>query len=187
MWNAANPTKKQLVWNPITESEFEAYLGILLFAGVSRSNNEHTHELWKSSAHPLYHASMGQERFYIVSRYIRFDNGASRPQRLRTDKAAAITDIWLMLNRNLQECYIPGPNITVDEQLYPYRGGTRFTQYIPSKPVKYGIKVWWVCDSATSYPIKGQIYTGLAPSGERETNQGERVVKDVLQFIQGKW
>lgn len=67
----------------------------------------------------------------------------------------------------------------VDEQLYPYRGRTRFTQYIPSKPAKYGIKVWWVCDSHTSYPLQDQGYTGLAPSGEVDRNQGERVVREL--------
>lgn len=57
-----------------------------------------------------------------------------------------------------------GRNVIVDEQLYLYRGDTCFTQYIPSKPAKYGIKMWWVCGSITSY-------TGMDPSGEREKNQ----------------
>lgn len=83
-----------------------------------------------------------------------------------------------MLNSNLQSCYVAGPAVTVDEQLYPYRGGIRFTQYIPSKPAKYGIKVWWVCDAKSSYPIKGIIYTGRSTTGEREKNLGEKVVKD---------
>ena len=47
------------------------------------------------------------------------------------------------------------------------------------QPAKYGIKVWWVCDSSSSYPIKGQIYTRKAASGEREKNVDERVVKDL--------
>lgn len=55
---------------------------------------------------------------------------------------------------------------------------------MPSKPAKYGIKVWWVCDAANSYPITGQIYTGKQLSG-RETNQGERVVKDLCARFKG--
>ncbi len=35
--------------------------------------------------------------------------------------------------------------LTVDKQLFPYRGRARFTQNILSNPAKYGIKVWWVC------------------------------------------
>lgn len=101
-WNTENPTRIR-VWKPVTPSEFDAYLGIILFAGVSRSSREHTEDLWKCSAHPLYRATMGLQRFYTILRYIRFDNGNTREQRLLTDKAAAILDNWLMLNRNLKE------------------------------------------------------------------------------------
>ena len=66
--------------------------------------------------------------------------------------------------------------ITVDEQLFPYRGRTKFTQFIPSKPAKYGIKVWWACDAKTKYPIHGILYTGKAEGAVREVNQGENVL-----------
>ncbi|XP_050340237.1 piggyBac transposable element-derived protein 4-like [Bactrocera neohumeralis] len=82
---------------------------------------------------------------------------------------------------NLEKAYTPDCHVTVDEQLFPYRGRTRFTQYIPSKPAKYGMKVWWICDSVSNYPLKGIIYTGKPPGGQRETNQGERVVMKLMQ------
>ncbi|XP_025407297.1 uncharacterized protein LOC112681247 [Sipha flava] len=74
--------------------------------------------------------------------------------------------------------------LTVDEQLFPYRGRTRFTQYIPSKPAKHGIKVWWICDSKYAYPLRGLIYTRKLKN-ERETNQGERVVKELAAPYKG--
>ena len=86
-----------------------------------------------------------------------------------------------MLLKNVQSCYIAGMNVTVEEQLFPYRGGTGFTQYIPTKPAKYG----WTCDAESSYPVNGQIYTGLSPSGIREKNQGKRVVKDLCRVFRG--
>lgn len=101
--------------------------------GVKHSNFVHTTDLWKTNSHPLYCASMGLQRFWSISSYIRFDNGSTRQQRKGRDKAAAISDIFLMLNRNLQNNFVAGANVTVDEQLYPFRGGTGFTQYIPSK------------------------------------------------------
>ena len=72
--------------------------------------------------------------------------------------------------------YKPTENLTIDEQLYPYRGHTKFTQYIPSKPAKYGIKIWWICDAENAYPLKKIIYTGKV-GNVREKNQGERVVE----------
>jgi hypothetical protein len=53
-----------------------------------------------------------------------------------------------------------------------------------SKPAKYGIKLWLLCDSATSYALNVQVYTGKI--GDRpEKNQGERVVNDLVEVISG--
>ncbi|GBP09225.1 PiggyBac transposable element-derived protein 4 [Eumeta japonica] len=79
-------------------------------------------------------------------------------------------------NENLAKNYSPHESITIDEQLFPYRGKTKFTQYIPSKPAKYGIKIWWACDSKTKYPLQGKLYTGRQEGAEREVNQGENVM-----------
>ena len=35
-------------------------------------------------------------------------------------------------NSNLSKMYKLTENLTIDEQLYPYRGHTKFTQYISS-------------------------------------------------------
>ena len=107
-------------------------------------------------------------------KFIRFDNENTRQQRLINSKTAAIDDIWQMLQHNLAVAYTAHEALTVDEQLFPYRGRTRFTQYIPSKPAKYGLKVWWLCDSQSYFPVNGMIFwktakptTGDKPRAER--------------------
>uniref|UniRef100_A0AAG5D1Q7 PiggyBac transposable element-derived protein domain-containing protein n=2 Tax=Anopheles atroparvus TaxID=41427 RepID=A0AAG5D1Q7_ANOAO len=183
--NTTNPSSIRSPMKPLTMSELDSYLGILLLAGATHSNNVNSTDLWKTNAHPLFRATMSLNRFWEITRFIRFDDGRTRADRKRNDKSAAISEIFEMLNANLRAGYVAGSNVTIDEQLFPYRGGTGFTQYIPSKPAKYGIKVWWACDAASSYPISGQIYTGLAPSGQRERNQGERVVKELSYIFRG--
>lgn len=32
---------------------------------------------------------------------------------------------------------------------------------MPSQPEKYGMKIWWACDSETHYPLNGIPYTGM--------------------------
>ena len=59
-----------------------------------------------------------------------------------------------MWNSTLQDSFTPGVNLTVDEQLVTFRGRCSFWQYIPSKPGKYEIKFWVICDSTTSYALK---------------------------------
>lgn len=80
--------------------------------------------------------------------------------------------------------YKPTATLTIDEQLCPYRGRTGITQYISSKPAKYGIKIWWICDAENACPLQGIMYTGKT-DGTREKNQGERVVKELAVMYRG--
>lgn len=101
---------------------------------------------------------MGLNRFKSILRFIRFDDKSKRSDRRKTDKLAPIRDLFNMIDLNLSRMYSPGPSLTIDEQLVPYRGRCPFKQYIPSKPDKYGMKLFWICDSATGYTLKAVPY-----------------------------
>lgn len=185
-WSEMNPDKPPLVWTqPVTETEMYAFFGLTLFAGIFGSNVQPSHELWGHNGNPIYRATMSANRYKVILKYIRFDNGNTRAARLIESKSAAIDDVWNMLMNNLERRYVPGAQITVDEQLFPYRGRTRFTQYIPSKPAKYGIKIWWVCDANSNYPLKGIIYVGKQPNEARAANLGENVVLKLVENYSG--
>lgn len=111
-------------------------------------------------AYSIYRATMARTRFENILRFLRFDSVSTRAIRRETDKGAPIREIFEKVVSNLENHYLPHECITVDEQLYGFRGRTPFTQYIPSKPAKYGIKIWWACDSKAFYPLCGQLYVG---------------------------
>jgi len=139
-YNEKNPNS-QRSWKPVTSQELYAFFGILICSGVNNSNTDHTTEMWKSTSYPLYRAVMNINKFRLMLKFIRFDDVNTRAARSEMDKLAPISDVWNILNSNLSKMYKPTANLTIDEQLYPFRGHTKFTQYIPSKPAKYGIKI----------------------------------------------
>ena len=141
-YNEKNPMKNQLVWKNLELQEFYALLAILITSGANNSSTDNTKDMWQSYSYPLYRAAMGINRFWNIIRFIQFDDANTRAQRMEIDKAAPIRDISTMLNSNLPKHYDPTEHLTIDEQLYPYRGRTKFTQYFQSKPAKYGIKEW---------------------------------------------
>lgn len=53
-----------------------------------------------------------------------------------SSKSAPIDDTLNIMNHNLQEAYTPKAPITVDEELFPYRGHTKFRKYFRSNPLK---------------------------------------------------
>ena len=89
---------------------------------------------------------MSRNRFRDLLRALRFDDKSKRGERKAKDKFAPIREIWTDFEVALRKYYSPGPNITVDEQLMPFRGRCGFLQYLPSKPDKYGLKVFWAVD-----------------------------------------
>nr|XP_046159380.1 piggyBac transposable element-derived protein 4-like [Oncorhynchus gorbuscha]XP_046159383.1 piggyBac transposable element-derived protein 4-like [Oncorhynchus gorbuscha] len=56
---------------------------------------------------------------------------------------------------------------------------------MPSKPAKYGLKIWVACDAQSSYAWKMQVFTGKPTSGGPEKNQEMRVVVDVTDGLRG--
>lgn len=89
-------------------------------------------------------------------------------------------DKWVA---HLKTMYTVGKNVTVDEQLIPFRGRFSFRQYIPSKPAKYGIKMWVLCDSESYYVHNAQVYVGRERNAAPERNQGQRVVLDLCEGL----
>jgi len=127
---------------------------------------------------------MARSRFTARSRAIRFDDAAARRRTSSTDKVAPIRDVFELFVKSFQDCYIPNDNLTVDEQLVTFRGRCPFRQFIPSKPGKYGIKIWALCDSVTSYVYNMHVYTGREEGQNREVNQGQRVVLDLISGLE---
>ncbi|GAU97127.1 hypothetical protein RvY_08480 [Ramazzottius varieornatus] len=90
-------------------------------------------------------------------------------------------DLW---SKALRENYLPYEFLCVDEQFFPFKGRCGFKQYIPTKPrSKYGLKLFLLCCCRTSYCCKIQLYTGEAPGGAAEKNQGQRVVLDLVEYL----
>lgn len=85
------------------------------------------------------------------------------------------------MNERLKSNFKPLGSVTIDEQLFPFRSGAPFRQYIPSKPAKYGLKIFWCCDSATAYPLLGKIYLEKQPGAARAKNVGEQTVVRLMQ------
>lgn len=63
---------------------------------------------------------------------LRFDNKATRDERKKINKLAAISEIWNMLLENCKQSYEPGSNFAIDEQLVGFRGHCPFRMYSTS-------------------------------------------------------
>ena len=68
----------------------------------------------------------------------------------------------------------------MDEQLLPTKARCRFTQYMPYKPEKFGIKFWIAIDVKTKYMLNSFTYIGKDDSRSGVT-LGEHIILRLLE------
>ena len=119
----------------------------------------------------------------FILRYIRFDSKSTRGQRILKDKFALFSETWYAFIENSQKMYKPAQFLTVDEQLLSSKTRCKFTQYMPKKPDKFGIKFWILACLATKYILNGFPYLGkeLTKPLPKGVLQGEYVVQALLE------
>ncbi|KFM67881.1 PiggyBac transposable element-derived protein 4, partial [Stegodyphus mimosarum] len=81
--------------------------------------------------------------------------------RKKVDKLAAVRELFADFNENCQKTYTIGKYVTIDEKW----GRCSFCRYIPSKPAKYGIKIFALVESRNFYSYNMEIYVGQEPKG----------------------
>ena len=174
-----NKRMKALHKTPFSFDEIHAALGIIIRAGSDRDNLSSLKSLFDpKDSRPFFRCAMSYNRFKLFLRYASIDNRSTRRQRQVDDKMAAVRDLWNLFQRNLLKYYVPSENLTIDEQLYGYRGYVPGRSYMASKPAKYGMKIFWICDSSNGFALKGLIYAGK--TGEhRQTGLTQSLVEEL--------
>ncbi|XP_046711378.1 acetylserotonin O-methyltransferase 2 isoform X2 [Silurus meridionalis] len=130
---------------------------------------------------PVIKETMSRDRFISIMQHLRFDYEHMRAERVKTDKFAAISDIWTRFNKNCAESFTPGEHMTIDEQLFPTKVRCPFTQYIATKPDKFGIKFWMATDLETKYVCNASPYLGKDPSRQKGERLAENVVMSLME------
>ncbi|KAJ8394926.1 hypothetical protein AAFF_G00040490 [Aldrovandia affinis] len=161
-----------------------AVIGLTLLAGGEKSWDVSVRELFCDPLqNPMYKATMGVRRYEDIRSFMRFDDKRTRPIRQETDHMAAFRYVWDCFLVNCRRQFIPSDCVTVDEQLVPSRGRCKFLQYMPSKPAKYGIEIFWMCDARIPYAIDAMVYTGRQPGEDVQKNLGEKIVEQLCSEI----
>ncbi|XP_069589943.1 piggyBac transposable element-derived protein 4-like [Ranitomeya imitator] len=173
---------------PTDEIELRAFFGLLYLAGAYRANRQSLEELWGKDGDGVEKFSlvMSINRFKILIRCLRFDDRTTRTERKTHDRLAPIRDIFQRFVVNCKQSYYPGENLTIDEMLPGFRGRCAFRQYIPSKPNKYGIKIYSLVDASKTYTYNLEVYAGKQPEGPYcVSNKPIDVVKRLAESLFG--
>lgn len=106
----------------------------------------------------LFQLVMSLRRFRFLLRALCFDVFDTREERNKLDKLAPIREMFDGFIDRSKNYYNLNPNITINEMLESFPGRCFFSQYMPNKLAKYGIKVHALVYSKTYYVFNMEIY-----------------------------
>ncbi|XP_052762974.1 piggyBac transposable element-derived protein 4-like [Mya arenaria] len=74
------------------------------------------------------------------------------------------------------EVYTPEQNLSFDKGTCPWKGRLKIWVYNPAKPVKFGIKLFQLCEASSGYCLGFEVYAGK--TNETNTNYCEALGVD---------
>ena len=92
----------------------------------------------------------------------------------RTDKLTKVRPLITLYQENFRRTW---QDLAVDEAMIEFDGRLAWKQYMPKKPVKWGIKLWCLCEATSGYCLAFTVYTGVEAGVDAVTHDlGYRVV-----------
>ena len=119
-------------------------------------NNVHS-DYWRTSTRLFltqFGKVMPRDRFLIIWHWQYLHLADNAPQGDNPDKLAKLRPMPTHLNHVFKENYMPYRDVSINESMVKFKGRLGFRQYLPAKPIKWGIKIWALSESTTGYMSK---------------------------------
>jgi hypothetical protein len=157
-----NNSKTLKTFKDVTLEEIKVYVALLIMMGIHKHTCLKDH--WSKDE---FHSSkfkryMSFKRFKLISSVLHL----SDPE---ADGFNKIRLLQNKFNRVSKKLYKLTKHLTIDENLYPFKGKFRHRQYIKSKPHKYGLKAY-LLSSSSGYCYRVKFYEGKKENVERIVN-----------------
>ena len=72
------------------------------------------------------------------------------------------------LQQKFYDLYAPEKEISIDKSMVYFKGHVIFKQHMTQKTVKFGIKLWMLCESETGYCSKFHVYLGKKAGADND-------------------
>lgn len=178
---------KNVNWTELTINEFRTWLGLYFAMGIVQKAMLHSY--WEKTGvttTPAFGKVMTRDRFLSILRFVHFvDNNLELPRENPDhDRLFKVRPVLNEIRRQFQQNYIPSREIAIDETMVKFKGRKFFRQFLPSKPIRFGFKLFTLAESKSGYIWDFEVYTGR--KGEVEQNHTKNVVIRLMRPLEGK-
>ena len=175
-------------WELTTAAEIKAFFGLNILMGVNRLPSYKMY--WSTNSflgNAGFKSVMTARRFEKLVQYLHMvDNTQYIPRgQPGYDRLFKIRPLLDLTKRTFRDQYRPKKDQSIDEGMVKYKGRNSMKQYMPTKPIKRGLKVWMRCDATSGFCHLYQIYLGKSEEQNTTGGIGSKVVKTMCKDL--KW
>lgn len=155
-------------WRKLEVSELQAYYAIRTFIELFCKDrvdsiwNTHDGDDFFLLRIPGVSKVFTLKRYKQISKYVHYYRPGIQPDGAdpTRDRAFKIRSLVNHMKEAFQKYYECSENIVIDEYVVPFRGRLGIKLYFKDKPVKWGIKLWMLCDSTSGYCHNFDLHSG---------------------------
>ena len=168
LMDAANlpPKSRANLWGNMTYdiTELKKFLSLNIIMGLIHFPviEDYWAKSWPFST-CTFSSVLKRDRFSLLLRFFHLNNGTKCIPKGQHghDPLFKIRPFMDSLITNFQQAFMPGREMSLDESMIGFKGSIAFKQYMPKKPIKWGLKAFVLADSATGYAYNWRLYTGM--------------------------
>lgn len=160
---------------------FQKFMGILILSIMNSRKN--VRDYWSnrdSLRCKIVAETMSRNEFLKIKRFMKF---AKTCEKNVNDEVWRVRTLIEKFRLNLQQFGYFMSNMSIDESMIEFFGRLSIKQFMPKKPIRFGIKLWSLC-TVTGFLLDFQIYCGKESRGVngklKNCSLGSRVVMTLL-------
>ena len=168
-------------WTPLDRNIFMKFLATLINMGLDPKHS--IKDFWSTKTHrssPWFGSIFSRTKFLLIYQSMLHAAGADAQGKCK------IEPFINELVASFQNAFYPSENICIDEMVIGHKGRFRHKQYNASKPKKYHIKSYGLCDSITGYVFNLLVYFGADTTYRLEADtKSTHAVKIFDKLLEG--
>ena len=162
----------------LTPQELLKVIGILYLSGYSSVPQRRMYWSTENDArNELIATSMPRTRFESILSILHFNHIEDKD-----DRAYKIRPLMDAVNQSFKAFVPPSDEYSIDESMIKYFGRHPAKQFIRSKPIRFGFKMWTLC-SSTGACHRFEMYLGASSFPKSSDGLGASVVLELAKDI----
>ena len=177
---------RDVAWCETTVAEMKAYIAINILIGINDVPQlDHYWSADDKVGCSFIQRIMAKSRFKKLNQYFHLNDNDTAVARGEAGYSPLhkIQPLISSVSTAFSRRYRPGRDLSIDEAMVAFKGRSHMKQYLPSKPVKWGFKVWTLAEAETGYVCGFEVYTGRRANATRN-GLGYDVVMQLTEAYQ---